>query len=345
VQTQVTDDRRASRLRATAIFFRRALILSLLLNIILLAVIVRGYVSRNMAHAILIDGELECLVRSEKAANQVREAILAAGKGEFEGEASLKQNWEDKPWPVKDDKVFTNEEAIELLKPKLDVVVTAYAIQVEGRDILQVPAQETAEEVLRTAKAKFLSEGETPLEPQSFKEEPVIAQTQVPPDALIADIHTATEELLRGTTAPQKYSVQVNDTPYSVAKAHNMTVDQLYKLNPGLKEMASRNDIHPGDEWTVAGPRPGLVVITKKETTRVVPVPYSTVAKERPSLPAGETRVVRAGHEGQRKEWIRGTWRNDQVVPESVKVTRSEIIEEPQDEVVFKGTGPPAAAG
>ncbi len=345
MQTQATDDRRASRLRAAAILFRRAFFLSLLLNIILVAVIVRGYVGRNMAHAILIDGELACLVRSERAANQVREAITAAGKGDFQGEASLKQNWEDKPWPAKGEKVYTNEEAIELLEPKLDVVVTAFGIQVQGRDILAVPTQETAEEVLRTVKAKFLSEGETPLEPQKFQEEPVVAQAQVLPEAVVSDIHTATEELLRGTTAPQKYTVKAGDYPDAVAKAHNMTVDQLYKLNPGLKEKAGRNDIHPGDEWTVAGPRPGLVVITKKETTRVVPVPYSTVAKKRPSLPAGEERVVRAGKEGQRKEWIQGTWRNDHVVPESVKVTRSQIIEEPQDEVVLKGTGSPADTG
>lgn len=345
MQTQATDDRRSSRLRATAVLFRRAFFLSLLLNIVLVAVIIRGYLSRNMAHAILIDGKLACLVRSERAANQVREAIIAAGKGDFQGEASLKQNWEDKPWPAKGEKIYTNEEAIDLLKPKLDVVVTAFSIQVQGRDILAVPTQETAEQVLRTVKAKFLSEGETPLAPQEFQEEPVIAQTQVLPEALVSDIHTATDELLRGTTAPQKYTVKAGDYPESVAKAHSMTVDQLYKLNPALKEQASRNDIHPGDEWTVAGPRPGLVVVTKKETTRIVPVPYSTVVEERASLPAGEKRVMRSGKAGQRKEWIQGTWRNDHLVAETVKVTRSTIVEEPQDEVVFKGTAPPAPTG
>ena len=345
MQTRAPEDRRTSRWRAAAVFFRRAFVASCLLNILLLAIVVRGYVSRNMARAILIDGELVCLVESEKAANQAREAIVSAAKGDFEGEASLKQTWEDKPWPAKGEKVCTNEEAIELLEPKLDVVVTAFAIQVKGRDILAVPSQETAEEVLRTLKAKFLAEGETPLEPQKFEVEPVIAQVQVPPDAVLTDIHTATEELLRGTTEPQKYVVKTGDYPESVAKANSMTVDQLYRLNPGLKEKADRNDIHPGDEWTVAGPRPRLVVITKKETTRIVPVAFDVVTKPRVSVPKGEVQVAREGKEGRKKEWIQATWRNDHIVAESVKVSRKEIIEEPQEKRVFKGTGPPASSG
>lgn len=345
METRAPEDRRTSRWRAAAVFFRRAFVASCLLNILLLAIVVRGLLSRNMARAILIDGELVCLVRSEKAANQAREAIIAAAKGDYEGEASLKQNWEDKPWPAKAEKVCTNDEAVELLAPKLDVVVTAFAIQVKGRDILAVPSQETAEEVLRTVKAEFLSEGETPLEPQTFEVEPVIAQVQVPPDAALTDIHTATEELLRGTTEPQKYVVKTGDYPESVAKANSMTVDQLYRLNPGLKEKANSNDIHPGDEWTVAGPRPRLVVITKKETTRTVPVGFDVVTKPTASMPKGEVRVPREGKEGQKKEWIRATWRNDHIVPESVKVTRKEIIEEPEAKVILKGTGPAASAG
>jgi len=334
-------ERRTTRLQGTLTLVRRALLASLALNLVLAALLVRGCVTRGAARAILVDGELVCLVRSEKAADEVHDKVLALKKGEFKGEASFRQKWEDKPWPAKGERVHTVAEAVELLKARLEVVVEGWAVQVKGRDLVVLPSKEKAEETLSTLKAKFLTEGETALEPQKFEVEPAIARTQVPPEDLMDDIRTATNELLRGAEQPQEYVVKTGDTPYKVAQANRMSVEQLYKLNRGLREKASRNEIQPGDKWIVAGPRPAIVVITRKEKTEIGPVPFKVIEKPLPTLPKGERRVMRDGQEGEAKQRIQGTWRNDRLVPESRKVVGQEIIREPIDKVVAVGTAAP----
>jgi LysM repeat protein len=255
---------------------------------------------------------------------------------------SFRQKWEDKPWPGKGEKIHTVGEAVALLKPRLAVVVEGWAIQIKGRNIVVLPTEGQAKEALDTLKAKFLAEGETLLEAQSFEVAPAITRTQAPPEDLLDDIRTATNQLLRGTEQPQEYVVKAGDTPYSVAQAHGMALEKLYELNAGLKQRAARNAIQPGDKWVVAGPRPTLVVITKKETSGVAPVPFKVEERPHPTLPKGERRVMRDGQPGEAKEWIRGTWRNDKLVPESRKVIRQEMIREPIDKIVAVGTAAPA---
>ncbi|MGQ9731970.1 MAG: G5 domain-containing protein [Candidatus Zipacnadales bacterium] len=338
-----SNERRLARLAAQARFYQRAFLLSAILNILFMAIGIRGCLLRDTARAILVDGELICLVRSERAAKEVYDAIMAAKKGSYQGEAAFKQKWEDKPWPAKGEKIQTVQEAVERLNPRLDVVVEGFAIQVKGRDVVVLPSPEKAEEPLSTVKAKFLAQGETPLEPQKFVEEPVIVPVLVSPDEVIEDIRTAAAALLSGTDQPQEYIVRPGDTPYAVAKAHGMSLDSLWKLNPGLQEKAKRNDIQPGEKWIVAGPRPTVVVVTRKETTRIVPIKPREIREPRPTMPKGTQRVVRAGEEGQRKEWIRGTWHNANLIPETVEIVRTETLKEPVDRRVLVGTGEDAA--
>lgn len=332
-------DRRATRLKSAATFLQRALLVSVVLNIAFLVVIIRGCVGQQTGRGIIIDGELVCLVRSEKAAREVHEALLKAKRDDFPGQASFKQTWEDQEWPAEDEKILTNEEAIELLKPRLDVLVEGFAIQISGRDVVVLQGQEAADEVLTTVKAKFLTEGETRLEPQRFQEEPVIAAIQVPPEQIDNDIQGAAEQLLRGTTEPTPYVVKSGDAPHRVATTHDMTVEQLYALNRGLKDKAARNDIHPGDTWQIATEQPNVVVITKKESTRVVPIPFEVLTEPRPTLPKGQVQVLRPGKEGQRKEWIQGVWRNGKLDPASVTVIRTEELVPPEPKRVIQGTG------
>lgn len=338
--SDVVGERRLARLRATLAFVRRALFVSLALNLVLLLALVRGCLGRNMARAILVEGKVVCLVRSERAAREVHDSLLTAKKGSFRGAAAFRQKWEDRPQSAKGEKVCTNDEATKLLQPLLAVVVQGFAIQVQGKDLVVTATQQLAEEALRSVKAKFLAEGETPLEPQTFETEPTIAPVQVVPEVLVSDLRTATEELLKGQTEPEEYTVRPGDTPFAVAEAHDMTVQRLYKLNPGLEREAHQDNIHPGDKWTVAGPRPKLVVITKKEIVRKAPIPPRVVTETRDTLPAGETSVVRAGKPGERREWVRATWRNDKMVPGSEKITKTEIIRQPEDKVVLRGTRP-----
>jgi len=319
---------------------RRAFFVSLALNVILFALLARGCLGRNMARAILVDGKLICLVRGEKAANQVHDTLLALKKGDFKGKAAFRQKWEDRPQSAKGERISTTDEAINLLKPLLTVEVQGYAIQLAGKDLVVVPTQQLAQDALRSVKAKFLSEGETPLEPQTFEREPVIRTVQVAPGMLVSDLHTATEELVKGTTEPEEYTVKQGDTPYIVAEAHHMSLEQLYKLNPGLDAKARQDEIRPGDKWTVAAARPALVVVTKKETVRTAPIPPRTVFEATDTLPAGETRVVRAGKPGERREWARATWKNGVMAPRSGKVIKTEIVREAEDKRVLKGTRP-----
>lgn len=325
-----------ARLRDQVRFYRATSLILLGLVFLLGLLLILGS-RQKFARAIRIDGEKICLVRNQRAAQRVHETLLERGSGGLPGEAALQQQWQDEPWPVDDNKVLSVEKAVEMLQPRVTVLVDAYTVEVDGVPTVNLASEELAKDVLDDLKSKYLGEGEKLAEPQTFLEEVKIAPRRAEADSVLTEIGLAVEQLSQTRREAQTYTVKPGDFPEKIAAKYDMTPTELYTLNPGLRGSV----IHPGDTLTVAPAVRGITVKTVKEVTRSEEVEPGVKKTHTVNLPKGETLVSDPGSPGKKLVIEHHTYHNDRHVETEVKSTK--IVEQPSPKRIMVGTGEPSA--
>jgi len=338
MREQDRPDRRYRRLQAAVRTYRAALLLAVIVIVILsVALLARR---ERFARAIKIDGKIVALVANKKAADQVRSRLLKEGKDDLPGQASFAQQWEDASWPVEDREVLSVSKAIELLRPKLSVLVSAAAIEVDGREAVVLATEELAKRVLDEVKRKYVGEDDTSLiEPPKFRQDVRIAQVSRPAAEILTDLGTAVKQLTQSGTTAKTYVVQAGDWPAKIAHKHGMSLSELKKLNPGVTDRI----LYPGDKLTVSAAASPLTVVTVKEETRIKQLPPETQEIHTPTLPRGKREVASEGKPGKKKIWDRVVYENNRVV--SREPIRGIILEQPQARRVLVGTGQEVTSG
>ena len=338
MRQQDRPDRRYLRMQAALRTYRLALLLAVIVIVILTAILLAG--GRRFARIIKVDGEIAALVANKKAADQVSSRLLKEGKQDLPGEASFVQQWEDASWPIEDREVLSVPEAIELLRPRLSVLVSAAAIEVDEQQAVVMATEELANRVRDEVKRKYVGEDEAPpLEPQKFRQDVRIAEVSRPPGEILTDVGTAVEQLTRSGTTAKTYVVKAGDWPAKIAHNHGMSLSKLKELNPGV---ASRL-LYPGDKLKVSAATAPLTVVTVKEETRIEQLPPETREIHTPTLPQGKREVAREGKPGKKKVWDKVVYENDKAIRR--EPIRGIILEEPQAERILVGTGPEAVGG
>jgi len=97
--------------------------------------------------------------------------------------------------------VLSVTEAINRLKPLLNVVVGATAISVEGRQAVVLADRDTANKTEEALKARFLAPGQKLIE-QRLLNRVELGDTQVGPQYVFTDISEAVDRLLQGARRP-----------------------------------------------------------------------------------------------------------------------------------------------
>ncbi len=324
-------DRHYERLMATIRAYRAGLILCLIIILILASILLAG--RRRFARAIRIDGKSVCLVPNKAAADQVRTQLLAKGTGDLPGEAVFAEQWEDCTWPVEENEVLSVSEAIDLLRPKLTVLVSAAGICVDDNEVVVMATKELAEKVLDTLKARYISEEDKLLAAPKFRQKVLIADTQKPTDEILTDIGTAVGKLCQDRKSAKTYVVKPGDYPARIANKYKMSVSELYGLNPGLKGRT----LYAGEKLKVSAPAAPITVVTVKEEVYTKELKAEPEKIYSPTLPRGERRVVSEAVSGKKKVYVRCVYENDKRV--SKTPLKGQEIAEPIPERILIGTG------
>ncbi len=302
--------------------------------LVIVAIILIGALGqrRHFARALLLDDEIVCVVATQSEAEQVRQRLVAAGKGELAGEAFIKQKWEDAPYEVDERPVLTVDEAVALLQDKVTVYVSAAGIEVDGVEVAALATEELAQKALDTLKSEYISEGTSNMLSQKLEPEATIVTVSEEPSRISTDIRDVVKKLTEAHNRPAKYQVKPGDFPEKIATAHGISVADLYSLNPDMKNRT----IHPGEKIDVGVPVPAITVVTTYEVTvdEVIAAPV----EKRPSdaLAKGEKRVSSNGKPGRRSVTYRVTKRNDKEV--SREVVEEKSIAKPQPKILLVGT-------
>ena len=323
-----------ARHQHTVRLYRGALALAVVV-IVVLAVLLIGNMSRaRRVRMIGLDGQGICLVRDQAAARSVRECLLRWGKGSLPGKATIAQRWEEVVITSRDQRPVSVQEAAQLLRPRVTVLVEAAAIVVDGNTTVKLPTAELANEALGAVKALYAQEGER-IVTQRFRENVAVQPTTAPPAEIISDVTKAVAIIAKAKREPESYAVKAGDVPDKIAAKHGMKLSELYALNPGLK---GRN-IGAGEQLTVSTARPLVTVITVKDVTRTEAFAAAPERVLSPNVPKGQEVVERPGTPGERVVHEQETCENRRVVKRTI--WQQTITVTPVAKRVL--VGPPAA--
>ncbi|GIM45336.1 peptidase M23 [Collibacillus ludicampi] len=214
------------------------------------------------------------------------------------------------------------------LEDELQKKHDAVAIEVNGRSVATVADEATAKKVIQDIEGKYADGSSSVTIEQKID--------FVPTMATLEQILTETEAvslLLKGTPQPQKYLVARGDSLWTIAEKNKISVDALKSANPGIE---NENEITEGQTLDLVTTQPLLTVKTVNDIERTVDIDYDVKYQDDPSLPAGQTKVITEGQEGQKKQWIRQIKRNGTVVKEDV--LREETLKEKVDKIIARGT-------
>ncbi len=337
----MTSDHRSTRSMAQfegqLRFYKMASVILLAAVILLSALLIVGG-RQKFARAIKIDNAVVCLVRDQSAAERVHEELLKQGKGELPGEASLEEQWSDEPWPVDDQEVLNVPEAVKLLQDHgVTVLVSAWNIEVNGVQTVNLPSETFAQDVLTKVKLQYVPENEKLIE-STFLEDIKIVETQAPVASVLTEIAAAVEALGKTKSEAKTYTVKAGEYAEKIAADHGMELADFYQLNPETKG----STIHPGDKVKIVPAMAGITVKTVTEVTETVDVEPEVEKLHSVHVPRGETRVASPGVPGKKLVVKHRTYNNDTVVLE--ETISSEVIEDASPKKVIVGTADDAAA-
>jgi LysM repeat protein len=312
-------------------FYKTTTAILLLVVVLLSAILIWGGRER-FARAIRIDGDLVCLVEDQAAAERVHKRLLEEGKGELPGEASLAQQWEDESWKVEDREILNVPDAVQRLREHgVTVLVSAWTIQVNGQETVKLPSEDFAKDVLTKIKLQYVPEDEKPVN-STFLEDVKIVQTQAQTEEVLTEIAGAVEALAQTRSEAEVYTVRSGDYPEKIAAAHEMPIDEFYRLNPDTRG----STIHPGDKVKVSPPMGGITVKTVTEVSETVDMPPEVEKIHSVNVPRGETRVATEGVPGKKMIVKQRTYHNDRLIEE--ETTSTQIVEPPSPRRLLVGT-------
>jgi murein DD-endopeptidase MepM/ murein hydrolase activator NlpD len=232
--------------------------------------------------------------------------------------------------PVNQYVPFTSEWSVanaidESTKTMTDMI----AVRVDGRDIVYVKDQATADELIKRVKANFAK-----ADAQSVSLANDVDFVKVRGDKQqITDLAPALTMILQGKEQKKTYVVSRGDSLWDIAAKNNMSIDELARVNP---EIANIDQIAEGQQINLSALQPLISVQTVAEETREILKPFQIETREDSSLDMGTSRVLQEGVNGKSKQVVRVTRKNGLIDKE--EVLSEEVIQAPQNEVVVKGT-------
>lgn len=223
---------------------------------------------------------------------------------------------------------------MEYLMPKLRNAVTykveASVIFVDGGAVAPLATAEEAQQVQDKLKEPYLPQDENSNAEISFVEN-VTVENQFVDSAEILSVDDAVAKLTSTTPVTTTYTVKTGDRAGSIAAEFDMTLEELYEMNPSAKDA-----VVIGETLNVTEQKP-MVSVKSVETqvlTSVEPKQYETQYDD--TKPASYQRVIQQGRDGQKKSTIQITRVNGFVTEE--KEVSKEVIREPVNEIILKGT-------
>ena len=222
-------------------------------------------------------------------------------------------------------------EMVRLLS-QLDFAVKAVAIKVNGEACVVVANEEDAASVLEQVTQFYAQPGPgEEVKDVAFSEE-VICKPVKASVGEVLSVEDAVNRIRIGTKEKITYTVEEGDCLWTIARAHDLHVEDLMTANPELKS----ENLFLGQVLHLVSPTPLITVLVTLEKKANESVSFPVEIKETASKLRGYQKVEQEGVPGSREVIYQIVRRNDLTMEESI--LQEEIIQEPIKQVVLQGT-------
>ncbi|MGF6953114.1 murein DD-endopeptidase MepM/ murein hydrolase activator NlpD [Neobacillus sp. B4I6] len=246
------------------------------------------------------------------------------------------------------------QETVRTIKSIFQLQTEASAIIIDGKPVVYVDNQNTAEEVMKKLIQQYVPEDQlTELKARkasvnstlpalkenesrlldvrlsknvSFSVENIVPQKMMSAEEAVAFLQ-------KGTLEEQKYVIKEGDVLEMIAQDHDLTLAEILAVNPGLK---GDTLLKIGEKINITVPKPFIEVIIDKEVNKKEEIPFKNTVVEDSSLLKGENKVKQEGKSGSRSVTYKITEKNG-VAVQKVE-SNATVLEQPVNQIVIKGT-------
>lgn len=287
------------------------------------------YISR-ISYSVLIDNKVIGVVKEQEEVEKVIKEIKADMKNKYDKEVKLGQEITIEKISAENDELTPVEVIKANLYDTLDFKIDAYAINVDGKDLVYLESKDDAEKLLQELKGKYVSES------KEVKEIGFVGTVEIKPCEIDINESMAFEDALSyivlGGEEIQKYKVKSGDTAWDIAIIYDIELEDLAIANPEL----NLDRLKIGQEIGLNIPQPYINVKTIETKEFEEKIPFKLTYEESGKIYKGEKKIKKSGEEGKKKVNMELVKINGIVSQENV--IKEEILKEPKDAVMLIGT-------
>jgi len=210
---------------------------------------------------------------------------------------------------------------------------TAYQFNVNGEKWFAVSQKPALENMLDEYQKQYLAtiDKNARVKSISFQQNIEIVEVEVKPEE-IDSFETAKEKIYAAEQKETAIEVKPGDNLWNIAKANNLTVNELEILNPNIDP----DRVFPGDKLVIKPFNPVLDVIITLENTIVESIPFKIDYQKNNTLFANQKKIVKEGAEGQKEVTYNITIVNG--YQSMLEIINENILQEPVNAIVQIGT-------
>jgi murein DD-endopeptidase MepM/ murein hydrolase activator NlpD len=218
------------------------------------------------------------------------------------------------------------------LAENLKYGTAATAIVVDGKEVMAVADEDTANRILDAVKVQFTkARPGRELVTASFVQAVTLARRVIPPDLIVPE-DQAISRLLRGTDKRETHTVSRGESYWTIAGRYGLTPEALQAANPSVPA----ETLQPGQQIDLLIPQPYLDVQTVEKVTVKESIPYETTYRNSSSYWRGQSVTEVAGRVGTREVLKQVTSVNGKQT--AVEVLSTAVVSNPTTRVVVRGT-------
>ncbi|HBV85346.1 MAG TPA: hydrolase [Desulfosporosinus sp.] len=220
----------------------------------------------------------------------------------------------------------------ENLNEKLAVYIEGNELTVANNPIFVLPSQEESNKLLKSYQEIFAQSDETnQVTSVSFQEEIGTNTVSVSPERVIT-YEQALEKLKRGNVQKSNYTIQPNDSWWLIARKNDLKISEVLAANPGATPYSV---LKPGQTINIEKVSPYLTVVSKGTRTDKEIIPFEEVEKIDTNLASGQTKIIKAGSDGEKEIKYIYEQKNDKVITKTI--VDEKVIKDSVPQVVAKG--------
>jgi len=217
-----------------------------------------GKVGGRRACLVAVDGKPIAVVASRSDADRLLEEVKKSVG--VAAEVSFNHKITFHPVNAAGQPVLSDAAAIAALSQKLQPVIQASAIVVNGELVIGLPDKTEALQAL----SSLLRELSPPIQgvQSSFKENVKIESRQVPADRFAPSATAAVERIMKAAAPKGSHEVRPGETGWKIALDYHVPVSRLAAANAGV----NMNRIRAGDKLKIPGELPPVTVVARQDT-------------------------------------------------------------------------------